>query len=324
VRKGSIRNAVIAVTLFGSAHSADAHGIAGNRFFVGTLTFDDPSIADEAIVPNFSTLNQPVKGGRAVDNRFDWSFTRLLTPVLQVQVDGAWIHRNWPTGRTSGFGTTDVGIKSEIYRNNQHEMLVSAGLLWGIGHSGSQAAGADEPNSIQPGVFFGKGFGDLPGAFAWLQPFAVTGAFVDELPIGTTATALGFNPVNSKLQSTFVPVVETLHWGLSLQFSTYYLTSRFTGGPPKDEPLNQLLPLVEFSFDTPRGQNTAATMNPGLAYVAVAWQLAAEVIVPLNREAGNSTGFRAQLLFFLDDLIPKLFDKPLLSDKPDRSLIAWH
>jgi hypothetical protein len=28
---------------------------------------------------------------------------------------------------------------------------------------------------------------------------------------------------------------------------------------------------VEFSFDTPRGQNTAATMNPGFAYVAVAW-----------------------------------------------------
>ena len=43
-------------------------------------------------------------------------------------------------------------------------------------------------------------------------------------------------------------------------------------------------------------------------------RLAAEVIVPLNREAGNSTGFRAQLLFFLDNLIPKLFDKPLVSD----------
>jgi hypothetical protein len=80
--------------------------------------------------------------------------------------------------------------------------------------------------------------------------------------------------------------------------------------------------LVEFSFDTPRGQNTVATMNAGVANVAVAWQLAAEVILPLNREAGNNTGFRAQLLFFLDDLIPKLFGKPLLSDKPDRSLIA--
>ena len=131
-------------------------------------------------------------------------------------------------------------------------------------------------------------------------------------------------PRAARPKASLVPTVETLHWGLSLQYSTYYLTSRFTGGPPKDEPLNQLLPLVEFSFDTPRGQNTAATMNPGLAYVAVAWQFAAEVIVPLNREGGTSTGFRAQLLFFLDDLIPKLFDKPLLSDKPDRSLVAWH
>jgi hypothetical protein len=41
---------------------------------------------------------------------------------------------------------------------------------------------------------------------------------------------------NGKLQSTLVPTVETLHWGRSLQYSTYYLTSRFTGGPPKAEP----------------------------------------------------------------------------------------
>lgn len=121
-----------------------------------------------------------------------------------------------------------------------------------------------------------------------------------------------------------VPQVETLHRGFSIQYSTYYLTSRFTGGPPKEEPLNQFVPLVEFSFDSPRGQNTAATMNPGFAYVAVTWQIAAEAIVPLNRQGGSGTGFRAQLLFFLDDLLPSLFGKPLLSDQPDRSLIAWH
>jgi hypothetical protein len=76
MRKGAIRNAVLAFALFASTHSAHAHGIAGNRFFVGMLTFDDPSVADEAIVPNFSTLNHPVEGGNATDNRFDWSFTR--------------------------------------------------------------------------------------------------------------------------------------------------------------------------------------------------------------------------------------------------------
>jgi hypothetical protein len=163
----------------------------------------------------------------------------------------------------------------------------------------------------------------LPDGLRWFRPFAISGAFVDELPFGGTTTTLGFNPQTGRLQSTLLPTVETLHWGLSLQYSTYYLTSRFTGGPPKDEPLNQLLPLVEFSFDTPRGQNTAATVNPGLAYVAVTWQLAGEVILPMNREGGSSTGFRAQLLFFLDDLIPAIFDKPLLSDKPKRDELSW-
>jgi hypothetical protein len=47
--------------------------------------------------------------------------------------------------------------------------------------------------------------------------------------------------------------------------------------------------------------------------VAVSWQVAAEAIVPLNSEAGRSIGVRAQLLLFLDELVPSLFGKPLLS-----------
>jgi hypothetical protein len=46
---------VIVLLILSYTHSATAHGIAGNRFFPGTLTFDDPAVADEAIVPNFST-----------------------------------------------------------------------------------------------------------------------------------------------------------------------------------------------------------------------------------------------------------------------------
>jgi hypothetical protein len=75
------------------------------------------------------------------------------------------------------------------------------------------------------------------------------------------------------------------------------------------------VPLVEFSFDSARGEKTIATVNPGLSYVAVSWQLAAEAIVPLNGEAGRSIGARAQLLLFLDEVIPSLFGKPLLSDR---------
>src|SRR5215468_2034436 len=44
--------------------------------------------------------------------------------------------------------------------------------------------------------------------------------------------------------------VDILHWGFALEFSTLYLTNRFTPGKlPKEEPLNQFVPLVEFSFD---------------------------------------------------------------------------
>src|SRR5580704_1945407 len=110
----SVRYAVMAFALLTCAHSAQAHGIAGSRFFVGTLTFDDPAVADEAILPGYSGLDHPAEGGNVLDNRINWSFVRLLTPTLQVSIDSGWIHRNWPTTQTSGFDTTDIGIKSEI------------------------------------------------------------------------------------------------------------------------------------------------------------------------------------------------------------------
>jgi hypothetical protein len=49
--------------------------------------------------------------------------------------------------------------------------------------------------------------------------------------------------------------VEVVHWGLAVKFSTLYLTNRFTPGKlPKEEPLNQFVPLVEFAFDSAPGK----------------------------------------------------------------------
>jgi hypothetical protein len=42
---------LLLLVVFLSTESAGAHGIAGNRYFDGTMTFDDPAVADEAIVP---------------------------------------------------------------------------------------------------------------------------------------------------------------------------------------------------------------------------------------------------------------------------------
>jgi hypothetical protein len=311
-----LRSLLIALAMLAGVQSAYAHGIAGNRFFPGTLSFDDPAVADEAILPNFSSFKSPVDGGNLVDNRFDWSFFRLLTPTLGVGVDSAWVHRNWGNALRSGFDVTSLGLKGEVYRNDLHETLVSARLGWGIGHSGAQGISANAPDLLQPGIFFGKGFGDLPDGLAWLRPFGITGAITLDHPMTGNSINFGIDPQTSQLGPMLTRNVDILHWGFALEFSTLYLTRRFTPGKlPKDEPLNQLVPLVEFSFDSVRGEKTLATMNPGLSYVAVSWQLAAEAIVPLNSEAGRSIGARAQLLLFLDELIPSLFGKPLLSDR---------
>ena len=310
MRKLPTLEAATVASLLVWAHTVHAHGIAGNRYFDGTLGFDNPAVADEAILPLYNQLNFPTQGSNVGDNRINWAFARLLTPTLAFTADSGWIHQNWPIGHTSGADKADIGLKYEAYRDNRHETLVSVGLAWGIGHSGARGVGADAPNTIQPAVFFGKGFGDLPDSLSWLRPFAVTGAVSVEIPTSGTSTAL-VNSVPGELTPAVLRTDTIMHWGLSLQYSTFYLTPRYTGRLPREEPLDQFIPLVEFAFDSPMRSKPAATMNPGLAYVGDKYQVAMEAIVPLNNAAGRSAGVRAQLLLFTDDLIPSLFGQPV-------------
>src|SRR3984893_12800364 len=99
------------LALLGGIHSAHAHGIAGNRVFPGTLTFDDPAVADEAIVPNFSSAKHPGEGGDVVDDKFNWAFSRLLTPKIAIGIDSGWVNRNWGNSQRSGFDVTNLTIK---------------------------------------------------------------------------------------------------------------------------------------------------------------------------------------------------------------------
>src|SRR5262245_53299012 len=70
-------------------------------------------------------------------------FFRLLTPTLGVGIDGAGVHRGWGDALRSGFDVTSLTVKWEVYRNDLHETLVSAGFGWGIGHSGAQGIAAN-------------------------------------------------------------------------------------------------------------------------------------------------------------------------------------
>ena len=162
--------AMLAAATLAMTEAASAHGIAGNRYFDGTLTFDDPAVADEAILPLYSHPQYPTQDSNVVENRLNWSFARLLTPTLAFTADGGWVHQRWPIGHTSGADKADIGLKYEAFRDNRHETLVSASLTRGIGHTGSAAVGTDAPHTIQPGIFFGKGLATCRTRFPGCGP----------------------------------------------------------------------------------------------------------------------------------------------------------
>jgi hypothetical protein len=60
--------AMALAALQGPARPANAHGISGNRFFPGTMAFDDPAVADELLV-ELAQQKHPEDGGLVNDAR---------------------------------------------------------------------------------------------------------------------------------------------------------------------------------------------------------------------------------------------------------------
>lgn len=308
------------ITTIALAPDGSAHGIAGNRYFPGTATFDDPAVADELILPSYSSFKHPLpEGGDAVDNSFTGAFTRLVTPDLAVGIDDSYTIRD-QRGQVSrsGFTSPRLNVKGLVFKDEPHETLLSASLSWGVGGLGDKSVGATGFSTITPGLFGGRGFGDLPDELSWLRPFGIATGLSLTFPTSHTATVTTTDNLAGPSRSRLVYNTDSLQWSFALEYSTLYLTDRFTGGPPREEPLNQWVPLIELSFDTPigrgHGQKTIGTVNPGVSYVAETWQLLAEAILPVNHQSGSSSGVMFQALFFLDDLIPALFDHPIFGN----------
>jgi len=179
-----------------------------------------------------SGLNHPLDTGggpNVLDNSISWAFARLLTPELSIGANGGWLHRGsggFPT--QNGFDQTSITLKQLLYKNELHETLISGSLTWGIGGSGVQGVGANGPNTLLPSITFGKGFGDLPDDLAWLRPFGVTGAVAAEIPTSPSSVNFGFDPATGGFGPMAGANVEILHWGFAIEYSTLYLTNRFS------------------------------------------------------------------------------------------------
>ena len=297
---------------------AAAHGLAGKRFFPSTLAIDDPFVSDELTLPNILHIKRPASGDEPATRETEISgeLSKRITRFFGFSLEGELVHLD-PDGGASltGFGNLEVGLKWQAFTSDAHEALVSLGLGWEVGGTGRTATGAESFDVVTPSIFFGKGLGDLPDSLWMLKPLALTGAV--GLAIPTRSQTRTVTVEGDEVEEEIERHPHVLQWGFALEYSLPYLSSavRDVGLPTF---IRQLIPLVEVELQTPldRGQagRTTGTVNPGVLWVGRFFQVGLEAVVPINERTGKNVGVRAMLHFFLDDLFPTSFGRPLFGN----------
>jgi hypothetical protein len=299
-----------------------AHEIVGNRFFPATLGIDDPGVNDELSLPtvdNFHTGDDPSVRQRD----FSGEFSKRITEAFAVSFGSTFTSLKAPGGPTgmgaSGFQNFETTFKYRVYRNPEHELVMSVGLSVEWGGTGAESVGAEQFNTYTPTLYFGKGFGDLPDTLSWIRPVAVTGQVGYAIPGRNSATTFGIDPDtgNPTVDTEFNPRV--LNWGATIQYSMPYLKSAVIDlGLP--DFFNHLIPLVEATMQTPvsntftSGTMTTGTINPGVIWVGNTFQVAVEALIPINRQSGTNVGVIAQLHLYLDDIDPHGIGRPIFGN----------
>ncbi len=301
-----------ALGLITSASVASAHGLIGQRFFPATLAIDDPFVADELSLPTVFHIRNRGSDESPPTLQTDLSgeLSKRLSPNLGVSLGGTYTLLDpIPGDSTSGFDNMEVSLKYVFWKSPEHETLLSAGVSWDVGGTGSKKIGAESFDTVTPQLFFGKGFGDLPDAVEFLKPIALTGAFGLDFPTRRHNTTYSLDD-DGNVQIERELNAKTFNWGFSVQYNLQYLQSfvRDVGLP---QPFNRMIPVVEFAMATPiegpHAGRTTGSVNPGLIWFGRYCQLGIEAVIPVNTMSGKNVGVLAQIHFYLDDIAPKIF-----------------
>jgi hypothetical protein len=298
-----------------------AHEIVGNRFFPATLGIDDPGVNDELALPtvdSFKTGDVPPVRQRDISGEF----SKRITEDFAVSFGSTYTFLG-PTDPTAaganGFQNLDTTFKYRVYKNAEHEFVMSVGLSVDWGGTGAKSVGADPFNTYTPNFYFGKGLGDLPDTLSWVRPVAITGQVGYAIPGSNSTTTFGIDPGSglATVDTEFHPRV--LNWGATIQYSMPYLKTAVVDlGLP--DFVNRMIPLVEANLQTPvantltSGTMTTGTINPGVIWVGNTFQVGIEALIPINRQSGTNVGVIAQLHLFLDDIDPHGIGKPIFGN----------
>jgi len=296
---------------FASAHTAFAHGFAGDRFFPATLQTDDPFVADEASLPTLTMNPSDPTGGQSYSVESD--IAKRLTSDFGLTAAYSWNYSQ-PKGAPPqyGFGGLSTGAQYQLFIDDEHEFMGLLGLDVDWAHTGAvNHGGADDHTTLSPTFDFGKGFGDLPASLMWLKAFAITGNIGMSFP-----TRINSN--GDLNQNTF-------NAGFAIEYSLEYLQHHVKDvGIPA--PFDRFIPLVEITSTTPinrgfnrdsgltnqTGNGTTGIIAPGVIWAGQYSQIGVEAIIPYGEGQGHGVGVLLQMHFFLDDLFPTSIGRPIL------------
>jgi hypothetical protein len=287
-----------------------AHGTAGKRFFPATPTIDDPFVADELSLPLVTQRRLPASGDspETLQTSTSMDYTKRLTQNLGVGFGVNHLRLATEQGVEKGFDNLSASVKYQFYKSDAREAVASVGLDWDIGGTGSKNVGAESFSTFTPGLFVGKGFGDLPDGVKYLRPLALTSALGLAIPSRKSSATIDEDGNASVEQHA-----DVLKLGFAVEYSLPYLQS-FVKDVGLREPFNRLIPLVEFDLQKPVDRGAAGwsgTVNPGVIWAGRYMQFALEAIVPVNSRTGSRTGVLFQVHFFIDDLFPRSLGKPV-------------
>jgi hypothetical protein len=305
---------ICAVCEFGAMGRVYGHGFAGARFFPATLSTDDPFVSDELSLPTVSTIRTPEDGGTR-ETDISMEISKRITPDFAIEIGDSFTVLNPHEGHAAnGFSNLELGGKYQLLKNGEHEAIASIGLGVEVGGTGGRSVGADSFSTWTPGIFFGKGFGDLPAAVRLLKPFAITGQVGIAIPTSASTRSVTVDAQTGEQEIDVERHPDVLEWGFALEYSLIYLQSQVQDIGLR-APFDRLIPLVEFALETPlnRGEEgqTTGTINPGFIWAGKYFQVGVEAVVPINERTGNNVGVIAQLHFFVDDLFPHSLGRPL-------------
>ncbi|MBI3637047.1 MAG: hypothetical protein HY216_12690 [Candidatus Rokubacteria bacterium] len=291
----------------------------GRRVFSDTLVISEPFVEDELSLPSILHIRRPRAGDqpRTLATVVDAEIKKRLTPNLELSVAGTWDRLAPDRGaQRTAFDNLDIGLKYQFFRSDAHEAVASVALEWEVGGTGSRAVGAESFHTLSPTLLFGRGLGDLPDGLAALRPVAVSGALGGILPIGPAVARGATIEGNTALVPGKESQPHAVTWGLVLEYSLSYLKTnvRDIGLPA---PLSQLVPLIEFDFQTPVDRESAGkttgTINPGIVWVGSTVQVGIEAVIPANDRTGVNVGVRAFVRFALDEILGGHLGQPVFS-----------